>query len=165
MRALRELVEEVVAKGLETLPTPKEFPEMPFDSVFGALGAVRRELNRVPKDIFDATPVLAELASVQKAIASLPEPEKLDLSPVLAAVHELPRQIEAAVASAKADIQQVGKDVAKEIRTSLMAFEQEIVGRADKGLQDLLSRQSLTVPMSALTSRKEPEPIDVKHLM
>lgn len=164
-RVLREMLEEVVDARLAKLPPPKDLPEMPFTSLFGSIGVLHRELGRVPKEVFDATELRAQLERVQESIRAIPEPEKVDLAPVLEAINELPGQIEQAVADAKEDIRQVGKEVAKEIRTSLMAFEGEIVGRADKGLQDLFGRQSLNIPFSALTPKKEPETADVSHIM
>jgi hypothetical protein len=139
-------------------------PELPFDALFGAIGALQREINRVPKEI-DLSGVSESLSAIQEAISALPEPKETDLTPVLKAIAALPAQVEQAIASAKADVQQIGRAVAQEIRTSLMAMEREIIGRAGKGLDDLIGRQTLTIPMSAVASRKEPPPIDIGHLM
>jgi hypothetical protein len=158
------MMEEVVSKKLAGLPKPAKPQAFPTEALFGAIGALQREVNRVPKEI-DLSGVSKRLSALQQAISAIPQPKEADLAPVLDAIAALPGQIERAIASAKADVQQTGNAVAREIRTSLMAMEKEIVGKAGKGLDDLIGRQTLTVPMSAVTSRKEPQPIDVGHLM
>src|SRR5436190_3388397 len=80
-RTLREIVQEEVQKGISRIPKPTPAPDMPFDAIFGTLGALQREINRIPKELFDGSSIVAKLAAIQNQIAELPE--KTDLSPVL----------------------------------------------------------------------------------
>src|SRR5205085_10927705 len=72
--ALREIVQEEVAKGIKAVPKPEPvaIPAMPFDSLFGAIGALQREINRIPKEAADDAAILERLSGIQEAIAALP---------------------------------------------------------------------------------------------
>lgn len=73
-RALREMFIDVLR---ETLPVPQIIP---LDALFGTLGVLQREVNRIPKELFDAAPFMADLAAIREQIAALPKPQ--DLSPL-----------------------------------------------------------------------------------
>src|SRR5437016_8412844 len=102
-RALREMMEEVVSKKLAALPKPADAPEFPAEALFGAIGALQREINRVPKEI-DLPEVSVSLKAIQEAISAIPQPEKTDLSALTDAVNSILFEIE----QLKPFIQQVG---------------------------------------------------------
>lgn len=101
-RTLREIVQEELQKATALIPKPAELPEMPWNAVFGTLGTIQREVNRVPKEQFDAAAIIERLAALQEQITALPTRETADLTPlvtqlraILAAVLAIPREAKA----------------------------------------------------------------------
>jgi hypothetical protein len=159
---LREMMEEVVAAKLAALPQPALAPDFPFDALFGAIGALQREVNRVPKE-FDVSEVNARLGAVQKAISAIPEPEKPDLSALTEAVNSILFEIE----QLRPFIQQVGQAISAAQERLIKEQGASLLAQIEAGLKDLMGRQELTVPFSALMKEKQPtpSPVDVGHLM
>ena len=81
LRALREILAEEMDK--RPYPTPPALPDMPFDALFGAIGALQREMNRVPKEAADHSALLTAIDDVKQAVANLPPPEPVDFQPSL----------------------------------------------------------------------------------
>src|SRR5882757_9204250 len=86
---LKQMLEDVVDKRFAALPPPTALPDMPFESLFGALDALQREVNRIPKDMPDSTPLVTRVEAIRHAIEGLPPPEKLNLTQVIDALNEL----------------------------------------------------------------------------
>lgn len=167
-------IREMLREELKKLPKPDKPAVFPTESLFGALGALQREVNRIPKDEFDAKPILQQIKAVADLIRAIPEPEKLDLKPVLAAIEKLPAQIQATVREAQREIKLTGAAVAMEIESALKAMSQQIIASADKGLKELYGKQELTIPLEKLfkPSRERGAPMpeedpraSVSHLM
>jgi hypothetical protein len=165
MRAIREMMEDVVAKKLAALPKPGKPQTFPTEALFGAIGALQREVNRVPKEI-DLSGVFERLSAIQTAISGIPEPEKPeqpDLSPIVDAVNSALFEIE----QLKPFMQHIGAAVTAAQERMLKEQGAALVEQVETGLKELMSRQELTVPFSALMKEKQPtpSPIDVSHLM
>lgn len=162
MRAIRDMMEEVVAKKLAGLPKPAKPQEVPYDALFGAIGALQREVNRVPKE-FDTSAISARLDAIQEAISAIPEPEKPDLSPIVDAINSALFEIE----QLKPFVQQVGMAITAAQERMMKEQGTTLLREVESGLKDLMGRQELTVPFSSLMKEKQPtpSPIDVGHLM
>jgi hypothetical protein len=165
MRAMREMVEDVVAKKIEGMPNPEKPQEFPSEALFGAIGALQREVNRVPKEI-DLSGISERLSALQAAISAIPEPEKPeqpDLSPIVDAVNSALFEIE----QLKPFVQQVGAAVTAAQERMLREQGGALVQQVEAGLKELMGRQELTVPFSSLMKEKQPtpSPVDVSHLM
>jgi hypothetical protein len=162
MRAMREMVEDVVSKKLGELPPPEAQKEYPFEALFGAIGALQREVNRVPKE-FDTSGISERLDAIQAAISAIPQPEKPDLSRIIEAVNSALFEIE----QLKPFVQQVGAAVTAAQERLMKEQGATLLAEVEGGLKDLMSRQELTVPFSAMMNEKQPtpSPVDVRHLM
>jgi hypothetical protein len=162
MRAIREMVQEIVNKGLKSLPPPSEPAEFPAEALFGAIGALQREINRVPKEI-DLSVVSERLSAIQEAISAIPQPEKPDLSAITEAVNNILFEIE----QLRPFVQQVGAAISATMERLIKEQGTALLSQVEGGLKDLMGRQELTVPFSALMKEKQPtqSPIDVSHLM
>jgi hypothetical protein len=162
MRAMREMVEDVVGKKLDGMEKPKAPEPVPYDALFGAIGALQREVNRVPKEI-DLSGVSERLDALQATISAIPQPEKLDLSPIVDAVNSALFEIE----QLKPFMQQVGVAITAAQERLMKEQGASLLGEVEAGLKDLMGRQELTVPFSSLMKEKQPtpSPIDVGHLM
>jgi hypothetical protein len=157
MRAMREMMEEVVDDRLGKLPPPekqRDFPAMPFDSVFGAIGAVMREVGRIPKEAHDDAPLRAAIDETKAAIAALPPPEKTDLKPVFTALDALTKEIAAlrrdernAASALMSTHKQLMSDAIDQFKTN---FEQ--------ALKELMGKQKLTLSLSDLLGERQPSP-------
>jgi hypothetical protein len=99
---VREIVEDVIDKKqpkkpekAEKEPEPIKPPEMRWDAVLGAIGALQREINRIPKDATDVSPVLSGLDNLKQAIADKEVTEKTDIEPLMAKIDDLETRLEA----------------------------------------------------------------------
>jgi hypothetical protein len=162
MRALRDMVEGIVTKGLSGLPPHPEPQEFPSEALFGAIGALQREVNRVPKEI-DLSEVSKRLGAIQEAISAIPQPEPVDLSALTTAINSVLFEIE----QLRPFMQQVGSAIVATLERLVKEQGTTLLSQVEGGLKDLMNRQELTVPFSALMQEKKPvqSPIDVSHLM
>lgn len=171
-RTLREIVQEEVAKGLATLPPPKDFkvpdqPDMSFvDALFGNLGIIIRELGRVPKETANLSEILAELRQLRASIEDQPTPDAVDLSPVISKLEQistvvgpLPERVSQAINTLTKGLQATIKEDFKTLGTDL-----------EKNLAEVIESQEITIPVSRSTRQsrersKEPEALPVpSHL-
>ena len=143
---LKEMMKEVVEEGLAQLPPAQPLPEFPF----GSIGALQREVNRIPKDASDTTPLIKRVESIQRGIEALPSPEKLDLTALSKDLNELRTFLEDRIWTAT---EQTGTKISaaneKVLRQFLGTLAREVIARAEAGIKDLMV----------------PSPIDVSHLM
>jgi hypothetical protein len=158
-RALIDHIDAMLDKKLAALPKPPEPiepPPFPSEALFGAIGALQREINRIPKDEADDTAMLDAIEKVRTAVAALPEPEQTDLDPVLQAIAELHTALS----------QQEPKMVAA-YEAAMQAFGDETIQKVEAALKDFLGRQQLHIPIADILkdSRDKPKPVDVDHLM
>jgi hypothetical protein len=144
------------------MPKPAPAPEFPSDALFGAIGALQREVNRVPKEI-DLSGVSERLSALQAAISAIPPPEKPDLSAITDAVNSILFEVE----QLKPFVQQVGAAISAAQERLIREQGAALLSDVEGGLKELMGRQELTVPFSSLMKEKQPtpSPIDVGHLM
>jgi hypothetical protein len=162
-RIIRETLEEVVDKKLENLPKPEPVPAFPSEALFGAIGALQREVNRVPKD-FDLSSVSEALSAIQTTIDGLPKPEPVDFSALTEAVNSILFDI----AQLKPFIQEVGAAVSATQERLIKEQGSALLAEVEQGLTDLMSRQELTIPLNKLIQPKPeptPSPMDMSHIM
>jgi hypothetical protein len=164
-RTVREIFAEELEAHREKLPPPTELPDMPFDALFGAVGALQREVNRVPKDQVDVGPLKRGVTAILAAIGASPTPEPVDLSPVLSAIAMLPQQLAAALSQATAGWQATSQQLVRDQDQAIKGMSGKIVKAAEAGLKDLMDRQELTIPMSSIVHTKEPVPSSIAHIM
>lgn len=173
LRALKEFIEETLDKKLKAIPKPKDFPNMPFGEVLIAIGAIQRDIDRVPKDATDLAPVNTALEALKAQISDLPEPEKVDLSHLATSIREVLNELQTlrrdnshAASSMLATMQRSMGDIAGGISDKILSL-------TEKALKDLMGRQKLVIPLDALIKDREnpteetssKEEFDVKHLM
>lgn len=166
LRPLQEWLSDIIDRKLAALPKPSEFPEQPFDALFGAIGKLQETLNRVPKDAYDHAPVLEAVAAVQSAVDGIPAPDPVDLMPVLASIR-----------SVLSEIQALRKDNGNAAAAMLSAHQKgmqdmgaQLLADVEKGLRDLMDRQELTIPLTSLINERPKETTatpeqDLSHLM
>lgn len=158
-REVRDIVKEELGKAIKTIPTP-EFPPMPFDSIFGAIGSLQREINRIPKDATDLTTVLDALKAVKTQIANLPEPaeqQEPDLSPVTDALAKLKDSI----AAVRAEIKAVGSDAVsgnKDVSTSVQTVGDQLLKKIETAIAELLDKKDVAIPFQSIFDAKKPKP-------
>ncbi len=177
---IRQMMEEVVSKdrkteaeraktasqGIEKAPKIK-FPDMPFEAVFGALGALQREVNRIPKDTVDLSGALSKLEELRQAVADKEVTPVTDMSPVFQALDSLESSF---------------RDAAEELKGRVSeGFDALTAGLPDmlvKAVAQAISEAkfTLTIPSSTVDAKAEmpkpkeepkkgPMPIDIIHLM
>jgi hypothetical protein len=167
--AFRDVVEKVVEAKLAPLRElePLELPEVPFDALFGAIGALQREVNRVPKESTDLSPVLAALARLEGEVQELPRFEATDLSGVLRAIQSLPEKVRADLSGS---VDEIVRDAAKKVDAALATIVKQITADATAAIKEKVGQQQLTIPISTFLRDTKPEPLptpqlrDVSHL-
>jgi hypothetical protein len=167
-RVIEDILDAKLDEKLKALPKPPSLPDMPWDSLFGAIGVLQREINRVPKDQQDLAPLHSAIAGVHAAVQALPAPEKPDLSVLVEAINhvllevsqlrDLIRQTAAAGTSASETA----------IKSAIQRLGATLLDQVESGLKDLMGRQELTIPFRTLLKEPAsatPSPMDVSHLM
>jgi hypothetical protein len=165
LTAFRTVVEDVVDKKLAPLLVlePLELPTMPFDALFGALGALQREVNRIPKDMADFAPALAAIEALEAKLETLPKFEKTNLSSLQS---DIGRAL-AAIEAARKENARTSKELVDVQKAQGATLADEVLARVESGLKDLMSRQELTIPLHSLLKDKQEQPkaLDLSHLM
>lgn len=162
-RALGDLIEQKITSALKGLPKPATPEPVDLSGVTGAIGALQREINRVPKDNDDQA-ILEALATLKTAIEALPPPTlATDLTPMLKAV----ALISAQLTQLSTDIQKMGGTLIQAQRDAITTLAPQITAQLETALQDWTSKQSLSVPLtSILGQRNSPaQAPDLSHLM
>jgi len=165
MRQMRELVEDALDARLEKLPKPEKLPEMPFEAVFGAIGAVQREVNRIPKEHFDPAPIIEEIRMVGEKVDAIPVPDVVDLSPVFSRLD----RVAATLDGLPKILSDAGRTLVAAQAHSLKQAADTIIIHAKSGIEEMMGKQELIVPLSSLFKpevepKKEKSP-DLNHLM
>lgn len=162
---VRRIVKEEVANAAPT-----------FDAVYGAIGALQREVNRIPKEATDRTDEV--LSAVKESV-----PEPFDPAPILEKIDGAVRAIEKLVndkqVTPETDLgplhEQLGQSF-DQLATLLAPREEEIVAKtADAIKSDMLTAlkevvSETTFSMAPTTMRMnppqapEPVPLDLSKL-
>lgn len=160
-RAIADIIEEKISGIPKPEPAPKP-QEVPFDALFGAIGALQREINRIPKEATDLSTVLQQLDTVAAMIANLPEPKEPDPAPLIEAADEI-----------RLALQESSGEVTTAVNVMLSEHERMMQEQGDKMLpiiekaaHDIMSRQELTIPLDRLvnTKQKQEQPFDITSL-
>ncbi len=147
-------------------PVEMKLPEMPFDAIFGALGALQREINRIPKELLALTPVLGKLDDVLNAIKEKEVTPATDLSEVMTELKSIDQDIEA--------LHEAGKEsVAGEITSLKDELPKMIEDNAKKAIDgakltlDLPKEVTATAKSAPSTGGKPMEVpvIDIRNLI
>jgi hypothetical protein len=161
---LRRSLVDYIDQKFAGLPEPSPLPEMPFEALFGAIGALQREVNRVPKETFDTAQLIDAVGGLKAAIAERPHFEKTDLSGLEQGV----TAVLTALADARKDFARLSATMLNEQQRAAGEMAEQMLTRVEAGLKDLMGRQELTIPLSSLIKEKpatEPQPVDLSHLM
>jgi len=150
-KSLERLIDKAIGSRLDNLPKPEPAQPVNLDAVFGAIGALQREVNRIPKDdpeTVDLTPLRTKLDGLEALVRTIPTdlPEAIDLSPVTEAIASVQSDIEMlrqAVESAEAD-------TVRAVQELLNAHSANVLAQIETGLKDMMSRQNFTMPLEEL---------------
>jgi hypothetical protein len=164
--ALRDIVQEEVGKGIAGIDKPEPisipgFPDMPFDSVFGAIGALAREINRIPKNTLDTTPLSQRLEDIHEAITSLPEPTETDLAPISEALDQIRGDLTDLQAATDGQVRAIADEV-RNLRTDMAQLSDDVSQKVEETIQG----QELSLPVSMKLSRPKAQqaPVDISQL-
>jgi flagellin-like hook-associated protein FlgL len=171
-RTVREIIQEELKTALGALPKPEKLqvpdaPDMSFvDALFGSLGAITREIGRIPKEGTNLTSLNTKLDNLVQALKDRPQFERTDLSNVveivdraLAAIRELSTQLGSSHQQIVQGIEVILNKTAEDLKVSIPAAVEEIV-----------QSQELTLPVAMKVTRPKKEPQapaapDLSHLM
>lgn len=167
-RTVREIVSEELAK----MPKPAPMPAMPWESLFGSLGALQREVNRIPKDdpeTVDLEPIRVELRSLKAALDARPTFQPTDLAPLQAQLDDLAQAVTGAITATKA----TGATILSEQERITHQADQALLEAVKQSLEDFMTGQTMNVSFakSATPSKPTPSPVqpnqapDLSHLM
>jgi hypothetical protein len=158
-RTLGDFIEPIIRRELQQLPSPNDY-QSAFNAIFGAIGALQRELNRVPKDVFDPAPILDALGEVRHQLTSLPGND--DLAPIEAAQVNLLES----VGKVRSDLKSL-----RASRPTDPADHTPVVEKATQEISEAIrsALAAVVAHVSAPTEEpgpKEPQlsPIDISHL-
>lgn len=149
----------------------------PINTVFGAIGALQREINRIPKEQPEMQweGIQSAIQEVKTAIAAIPtEQKEPDLAPlaagiekVLAAVNEKEVTPEADFAPVLAAIDALKTDV-QEAEDEIISGQTDIKDALRAGVDEIKTMEFSIAPTTANGTTKKPEPeavpFDVKQL-
>ncbi len=170
-RELRHIVAEELDTRLSTQLKP-------FDGVLGAIGAIQREVNRIPKELdtehilfalddlsrklpkeTDLSSVIDRLKRIQATLDALPEPEKVDLTDLAQGFASLSEAIHALDQRRATDTGATLDMLRQEISHSVMEMEKRIT--------EVINSQELSFPVQrSVKSATQTQPsVDIQHLM
>lgn len=160
----RGIVADVIKALPGLLPKPQPSPEMPsFEGVYGAIGALQREINRVPKESADLAPVLGAIKRVEAAVGDIPEPDKVDLIPVLEGIQNIAISLADLADNLRKDIKISGQALIAEHQKAM----EKLVPKITATLQEHLGKQEMTIPFSKIFKTAESDTqqeVDISHL-
>ena len=172
------VVERIIDTKLAPLMAlePLEIPPVPYDALFGAIGALQREVNRIPKDMPDSTPLMERIAVIERLVKALPAPEKLDLTPVAGRLEEIRTEIAETLSDLKKLLAQTSDTITGDNATSikkLMAelyqkLETQLFKQVQTTMKEFVGSQELSIPIASLirpSKQRETDAPDMSHLM
>lgn len=160
---IEERIAKTLKKALQSIEREEPAPT-DLSGVFGALGAIQREINRIPKDCYDDTELKAHVSGVKDAVANIPQPEKVNLGPIqthLARIAEL-------VGGLQRELSGASTSIGVRQQMVLDRMSKQIVDQASAALRELYEKQDLSIPLSALIRGDKPaapKKPDLSHLM
>jgi hypothetical protein len=164
-RVVRDIFSEELTKHRQSTKEPLTVADMPFQAVFGAIGALTREVGLIPKEHANTDGVTGALADLQHSIETIDIPEQADLSPVISALSDLAQSIE----QLRTDLRQIGPALLSDQQIALQKLGTGLTQQCIAALQDHMGKQELTIPLDKLFKQKpeqSPETApDLSHLM
>lgn len=168
---LREIVQEELKTAIDGLPKPEKLrvpdaPDMSFvDALFGALGAITREVGRIPKEGADLSSIRNQIANLGKMVEGRPQFQPTDLSSLAEVTQNVLARLESVAKELKVSNGQVVQVFESALKDFATTFGEEIAAKIDEAV----SSQEITLPLS-FTPRtrkapKEESPADVSSLM
>lgn len=169
---LREIVEDIV-KG-----NKPDTPDMPFEALFGAIGALQRELNRVPKDLADIGPVLEAIKRLQTTLDELPDPDEVNLQPLLDAIETIPKKTATSIASvsdrwtkpietAADKLTAKSTEAVDRVQASLATLGDKLAERVGKVVGHEVRNAEIRLTLGSgptATQQPQPSPVSIDHL-
>ena len=160
---------------MKVIPKPEKLnvpdaPDMSFvDALFGALGAITREINRIPKDGPDLSKLADQILDVQELVKARPKYEPTDLSPIL----DLCRDIIAGLKELGADGKSRDANLIQSLESALAKYQTETTSAITAAVEETIHNQEITLPVAMKVNRPKkevaPEQIDptaaIRHLM
>lgn len=174
MRALRELVEDVLEKKLPK-PEKIEFPEqekVDFSAVLGAIGKLQQEINRIPKDAVDLSELRSMLQTLQGSLDVRPVFEPTDFSPITERLEMLETKVEVGLERVGEAVED-GQDRFLELqKESMDTFAERLAESSQRAIQEAAENVNLniTLPLKGVVgkgkraAKEEDEDFDVTEL-
>jgi len=172
-RDVREIVREELVKAIATIKYP-EPQSVPYEALFGTIGALQREVNRIPKEAVDITDVLSAIKSVRSTIAAIPGPEEIDLSSIDAKLSDIVSRFDEVItvieAEASADRAETDGAISKLGSGLYTRLEKNLIPQVEATLDKYVKTQSVALPPIPLSDIfKSPKPEqqampDLSHL-
>jgi hypothetical protein len=172
-RDVREIFQEEFKTALGDLPKPDKLevpdaPDMSFvQALFGTLGAIQREINRIPKDSFDDAALSKKIDSLKDMIDERPQFEATDLSSLATSLEQVLTQLQQGHSESKVGNAQI----LQSIESALQRFKTEFEASIGAKVEETIQSQEITLPLSMRLGGKPKEtaPADptegVRHLM
>jgi hypothetical protein len=173
-RIIGEMLDERLEKALKSLPKPEKAPtpkeaDLSFvERLFGAIEALQREVNRIPKETADTDPLMAEVLATQRMLETRPQFERTDLSSLAELMQNTLTLLERTAKELKLGDAQVLQTLDSALKTA----SQEITAAISAKVEETIQGQEFTMPiaMTVRNSKKQaegqPDPIaGVRSLM
>lgn len=153
----RDIFKEEFKAALESFPKPEPFhmpdqPDMSFvDALFGTLGALTREIGRIPKESPDLQPLGEKLDRAQETLSDLrerPSFERTDLSSIAEILQTVLTEFRAFAQDQRVANAQLIQTFEKALKTFGTDFEAAIGAKIEETIQS----QEITLPL-AMTVR------------
>ena len=169
-RHVREMMQAELKPVLDKLnePEPEEQAETDsLQSLYGAIGALQREVNRIPKEldlsgITDGLAAIkATLDGIQSAMAILAQPDpEPDFSPIMAGLQTL--------SDGLAALDQRVLSIGAAQASTLVGELRGAMDGLKKTVTDAIQSHEITIPLKGMNPQPQqptPSPVDVSHLM
>lgn len=163
-RTMRDMIQEVVSAEIKTIPkpaAPRPLPDMPFDALFGAIGALQREINRIPKEQLDLSHIGAQLKRIHDTIAALPAPKETDIRPVLTAIEAIVQDI----GDMRTERDFADSELKDSLHSTLAATGLDMKREIESAVVEAIQNQEIQIPAPRVVNKGAPSPIDISHLM
>jgi hypothetical protein len=145
-----------------------EIPEaqkVSLEGVYGAIGKVQAELNRVPKDGFDPAETHRLLSQIMEGIRNIPEPKETDLSAIEQAIFQVAEQLHILDTNLKS----FGKVVIGDMEAIIKDLSPKLLDSVQSGLHTALTDKPISISLDKLLTerpkKEEASHADISHLL